>query len=133
MREELQMISFLGIHVLIPLLGLTVFVLLCRKMQRTIQSPPFVSYFILFATLGGWLMVSLTALFWRWSGMASLGVAALILVAPFVTAGAAINLRNRRTLSAFHRGAYFASIAYSCLTLPALGWLAWDFHSRWTG
>jgi len=43
MREEHQMISFVGIHVLIPLLGLTVFVLL-RKMRRTIQSPPFVSY-----------------------------------------------------------------------------------------
>ena len=133
MREEHQMISFVGIHVLIPLLGLTVFVLLCRKMQRTIQSPPFVSYFFLFAIFGGWLMVCLTALFWRWSGLASIGVAALILVAPFVTAGLAIRLRSRQTISVFHRGAYFASIAYCCLTLPVLGWLVWDFHSRWTG
>ena len=127
------MIPFVGIHVLVPLVGLTVFVLLCRKMQRTTQSPPFLSYFILFAIFGGWLMVCLTALFWRWSGLASIGVAALVLVAPFVTAGVAIHLRSRRPKSAFHRGAYFASIAYCCLTLPALGWLAWDFHSRWTG
>ena len=128
------MIAFIGIHVLVPLLGLTVLALLCRRMQRThIQSPPFLSWLVLFATFGGWLMVCLTALFWQWSGMASLGVAMLVLVAPFVTAGVAISLRSRQTLSTFHRGAYFASIAYCCLTLPALGWLAWDFHSRWTG
>jgi O-antigen ligase len=130
----LEGIAFVGIHVVVPLLGATVFALLCRKMQQShVQSPPFLSYLVLFATFGGWLIVFLTALFWRWSGMASLGVAALILVAPFVTAGVAISLRSRQTLSAFHRGAYFASIAYCCLTLPALGWLAWDFHSRWTG
>ena len=78
-------------------------------------------------------MVVLTALFWQWSGLASLGVAALILVAPFATAGVALSLRKRRALSAFHRSAYLASIFYCCLTLPALGWLVWDFHSRWTG
>jgi len=128
------MISFIGIHVLVPLLGLTAFVLLCRNMRRAhIQSPPFLSWLVLFATFGGWLMVCLTALFWEWSGMASLGVAVLILVAPFLTAGVAISLRKRQTLSVFHRGAYFASIAYCCLTLPVLGWLVWDFHSRWTG
>jgi hypothetical protein len=128
------MISFIGIHVLVPLVGLTVFALLCRKMQRAhIQSPPFFSWLVLFATFGGWVMVCLTALFWEWSGMASLGVAVLILVAPFLTAAVAISLRKRQTLSAFHRGAYFAGIAYCCLTLPVLGWLVWDFHSRWTG
>ena len=128
------MISFIGIHVLVPLLGLTAFVLLCRKMRRNhIQSPPFLCWLVLFATFGGWLMVGLTALFWDWSGMASLGVAVLILLAPFLTAGVAIRLRKRQTLSAFHRSAYFASVAYCCLTLPVLGWLVWDFHSRWTG
>jgi len=125
----LEGITFIGIHVLVPLLGLTVFALLCRRMQRThIQSPPFLSYFVLFATFGGWMMVCLTTLFWRWSGMASIGVALLFLVAPFLIAGVAINLRNRQTLSAFHRSAYFASIAYCCLAWPALGWLVW----RWT-
>jgi small-conductance mechanosensitive channel len=127
------MIPFVGIHVLVPLIGMAAFVLLCRKMQRTTQSPPFLSYFILFAIFGGWLMVCLTALFWRWSGLASIGVAALVLVAPFVTAGVAIRLRSKRTISTFHRGAYFASIAYCCLTFAVLGWLGWDFHSRWTG
>jgi hypothetical protein len=128
MHED-QMIPFFGIHVLIPLLGLTVFVLLCRKMQRATQSPPFFPYLFLFAIFGGWLMICLTALFWRWSGLASIGFAALVLVAPLGTAGLAMRLRGRRTISAFHRNAYFASIAYCCLAFPALGWLVW----RWTG
>jgi len=122
-------VTAIGIHLLVPMLGVIVFALLCRWMQRThIQSPPFLSYFILFATFGGWLMVCLTALFWKWSGMASLGVFALILVAPVVTAGVAFSLRNRRTLSAFHRSAYIASLAYSVLALTAFGgWLGAHF------
>ena len=123
------MISFVGIHVLIPLLGLTVFVLLCRKMQRATQSPPFLSFFLLFAIFGGWLMICLTALLWRWSGLASIGVAALLLVAPFVTAGLAIRLRSQQTISVFHRSAYFVSVAYCCFMLPGLSWLVW----RWAG
>src|SRR3954454_15085481 len=100
-------ITVIAVNILIPLLGVICFAALCRRMQRAqLQSPPFFSYFILFATYGGWLVVCMTALFWKWSGMASLGVAALILVAPFLTAGVAFGLRNRQTLSSFHRGAY---------------------------
>jgi hypothetical protein len=118
-------VAAIGVNFLVPLLGAMAFVFLCRLMRQTqIQSPPFFAYFILFATFGGWLMVCLTTLFWKWSGMASLGVFFLILVAPFVTAGAAFNLRSRRVISRFHWSAYAASIAYSALTLTALGgWL----------
>lgn len=73
-------------------------------------------------------MVCLTALFWKWSGMASVGIFLLILIAPFVTAGIAFSLRNRRALSGFHQGAYIASTAYSALTLMTLGgWLCVHF------
>ena len=121
-----ELITGIGIHLVVPLLGVIVFLVLCRRMQHTqIPSPPFLSYFILFATFGSWLMVCLTALFWTWSGMASLAVFGLMLVAPFVTAGIALYLYlwDRHNLSAYHRGAYLASIAYSCLVV--LGWLAW--------
>src|SRR5258706_13631645 len=117
--------AVIGVNFLVPLLGVIIFALLCRRMRRMdVQSPPFFSYFVLFATFGGWLVVCLTAIFWKWSGMASLGVFSLILVAPFVTAGVAFSLRNRRDLSGFHQSAYMASITYSALTLVALGgWL----------
>ena len=136
MRDESAMhwMTGIGVNLLVPLLGVVAFVLLCRRMRRThVPSPPFFSYFILFATYGGLLMVCLTSLFWRWSGLASLDMFFLVVLAPFLTTGIALGLRNRRTLSTFHRGAFIASIAYSCLALPALGWLVWDQHSRWVG
>jgi hypothetical protein len=127
-------ITAIAIHLLVPLLGVIVFVSLCRRMQRThVPSPPFLSYFILFATFGGLLMVCLTALFWQWSGLASLSVFYLVIVAPFLTAGIALGLWKRRSLSTFHRAAFVASMAYCCLAAPALGWLAWDLYSRLVG
>jgi hypothetical protein len=127
MRVLMSWIAGLGVNFLVPLLGLIAFLLLCRTMRRTrVPSPAFVSYFLLFAILGGWLMVFLTGLFWVWSGMASRGIAFLLVVAPFLTAGIAIGLRKRRNLSPFHRSAYVANIADNCLPLPALGWLFWD-------
>ena len=120
-----KVIAGIGVNIFVPLLGVLVFVLLCRRMRRAqIQSPPFFYYFILFSTYGGWLMVGLTALFWEWSGMASLGCLYLMLIAPFVTAGIAFSLRRSYALSVFHRVAYIASIVYSGLMAVTVGvWL----------
>ena len=113
-----KVIAAVGGNLVVPLLGVVVFGLLCRWMCRArVPSPPFLSYFILFATFGGWLVVLLTALFWEWSGMASLGVFFLALVTPFVTAALAWSLRRRRALSSFHRSAFIASIGYSSVMI----------------
>jgi hypothetical protein len=127
-----KIITGIGVNFVVPLLGVIVFVLLCRWMWRAqVQSPPFLSYFILFATFGGWLMILLTALFWEWSGMASLGFFYLVLVAPFVTAALAWSLRRRRTLSVFHQSAFVASVGYSSLVLVAiLGWLGIQLFTK---
>jgi hypothetical protein len=51
-----------------------------------VVSPPVVPFFVLFFTLGGWLLVLLTAWFSEWSGLASLGMSYLIFIAPVLTA-----------------------------------------------
>jgi hypothetical protein len=123
-----HVITGIVVNIFVPLLGLIAFVLLCRRMRQTnVESPPFFYFFILFATYGGWLMVLLTALFWEWSGMASLGVFYLVLIAPFVTGGIAFSLRRRSALSVFHRVAYISSMVYSGLMVVTLG--AWVWHS----
>src|SRR5882724_11427396 len=95
-----KIIAGIAVNILVPLLGGVAFILLCRKMRRMdIQSPPFFYLFILFSTYGGWLMVGLTALFWEWSGVASLGCLYLLLIAPFVTSGIAFSLRSSYALS----------------------------------
>jgi hypothetical protein len=48
-----------------------------------VVSPPAVPFFVLFFTLGGWLLVLLTAWFWEWSGLASLGMLYLIFIARY--------------------------------------------------
>jgi hypothetical protein len=126
-----KVITAIGVNLVVPFLGVIAFAFLCRWMLRAqIKSPPFFSYFILFATFGGWLMVLLTALFWEWSGMASLGVFYLAFAAPFLTAVLAWSLRLRRTLSTFHRSAFYLSLGYSGVMFPlVLCWIGWSIHS----
>ena len=75
-------------------------------------------------------MVFLTDRFWEWSGMASIGVFYLVLVAPIATAGVALSLHRYYALSVFHRTAYIASIVYTGMMLATFGvWIY--FLARW--
>jgi hypothetical protein len=110
----------IAVNLLVPLMGVMVYLLLCRKMLRSgIEMPPIFSYFVLFAIYGAWLVVILTGLFWRWSGMASLGVAFLLLLAPFSTLALALMLRKRRNLSAYHQAAFGLGALYTA-AIPVL-------------
>lgn len=122
-----KVIAAVGVNWVTPLLGVIAFYLLCRWMwQSKIQSPPFFSYFILFATFSGLLMVLLTVLFWEWSGMASLGVFYLAFAAPLIAGGLAWRLRQRRALSTFHRSAFYLSLGYSSIIFPVIFcWISW--------
>lgn len=121
-----------AIHLLVPCAGVIAFLLLCRRMSEAdIPSPPYFEWFVLFGTFGGWLLVALTALFWQWSGMASIGVLALVLVAPLVTAALAVSLRMRWALSRFHRTAFAAALGYSAVMLAAvIVWLLIHLFGR---
>lgn len=73
---------------------------------------------VVMTTYGGWLMVLLTGLFSKWSGMASLGLFYLMLGAPFLMLFTAISTA-RQQLSLYHRWIFRASAAY----LPLVGGL----------
>jgi hypothetical protein len=104
------------IYVLTPILGVLVFLALVHKMRSAmVVSPPIIPFFILFFTLGGCLTVLLTAWFWEWSGLASLGMVYLIFIAPVLTAFMSWRLRIQRTLSRFHACAFYLGMAYTCL------------------
>ena len=122
----------LCVNLLPPLVGLLGFTFLCISMRRAnILSPPFISYLLLFVMYGGWLLVLLTSIFWKWSGMASLGVLFLVLVAPFVTAFLGWRLYQRRCLSRFHRAAFVASVSYTCvIILAVVAWWTLRFRKR---
>ncbi|HEU5123096.1 MAG TPA: hypothetical protein VFW05_03430 [Verrucomicrobiae bacterium] len=104
------------IHLFVPLLVVGSFRLLSRRMsQAQIPSPPHFGWALLFIIFGAWLLVFLTAAFWQWSGMASLGVFALVLIAPLLTAALAFKMRKQKGFSRFHQLAYAAAIGYTGL------------------
>jgi hypothetical protein len=115
-----------GIHLVTPALGVAVYVWFCLRMRRTVSEPPYFTYFFLFATIGSWLLVVLTALFWSWSGMASLGVFFLLFGSPFIALAFAFFMYPERSDSAFHRWAVRACLSYALAVflLDAI-WIVW--------
>ena len=80
-----EIIRAVLIHLVTPAFGLACYIWLCTRMHRRgIPEPPYITYVFLFSVLGGWLMILLTALFWYWSGMASIGALFLAFISPFV-------------------------------------------------
>ncbi len=109
----LDIIIALAIHLLLPLIGLIYFIRLRVRMKNEeIQNAPIIELFVIFATYGGLLLVTLTALIWKWSGMASLGTFYLILGAPI--AMGIISYRHRKTKkdSKYHNWSYLLGILY---------------------
>ena len=81
------------IHLLVPLAGFGWFVVLSRRLRSQGATWGFVAQLaFVFLCLGGLVMIVLTALLWKWSGMASLGFFFLILVSPLAMTGIAIAL-----------------------------------------
>lgn len=106
------LIPFL-IYLVVPLSGFGLYLWLVRRMQASaVPSPPIIPLFLLFASYGGWLLIGLTLRFWYWSGMALLGLMALVLLAPIVLLGLVAYLFPRRNLSPFHLVAFIASAGY---------------------
>lgn len=115
----MEEIRFILIHVVVPLFGVGFFLLLRQRMLLAdIEEPPVKLLFILFATYGALIVLILTALFWYWSGMATVGLAYLIFVAPILTLGLAVALYRRRRLSTYHAAVFWLSLGYvPCLIL----------------
>ena len=101
------------IHLAIPLTGLLVYIGMVRKMKNEkISTPPIIDLFLAFATYGGLLLVILTTLFWKWSGMASLGSFYLILVAPIIMGIISYKNYKNKKLSIYHLWVYKTGLSY---------------------
>ena len=116
------------IHLVTPAAGVGFYVWLCITMRRRgVAEPPYLTFFFLFATLGGWLLVGLTSVFWSWSGMASLGVFYLLLLSPFIASGFAFFMRDEWAESTFHRWAVRICVVYaSAVFLLDVVWIIWS-------
>ena len=101
------------IYLFVPVVGLVSYAFVIRAMRkRAIPNPPVVSYFVLFLPHGGLLLVALTSLFWEWSGLASLGTAALFFAGPALAFTLLIKNYRKKTLSLFHKAVPIISIGF---------------------
>lgn len=109
----IELIITLTIHLILPLIGLYYFIRLrTRMIKEEIQNAPIIELFIIFATYGGLLLVTLTAIFWQWSGMASLGTFYLIIGAPIAMGIISYRHRKYRMTSKYHKWTYWLGVLY---------------------
>jgi hypothetical protein len=112
-----EIIIALTIHLVVPLTGLIYFIRLTRRMgKENVVNAPIPEFFIVFATYGGLLLVTLTTLFWQWSGMASLGTFYLALGAPIAMGIIAYRHRKTKEDSKYHKWIYYSGLLYFAIT-----------------
>ena len=108
-----DIIAALFIHLLLPLAIFEVYLGLREDMHEAkVEDPPHIPLLIILATYGGWLMMALTWLLWRWSDLAAVALFYLGLVAPVIMFMIAVQLYSERKTSPYHRGAFIASVGY---------------------
>jgi len=73
------------IYIVTPIVGFILFIKTLIKLSPIQKTKAFtLKLFLSFSILGGLLLLFLTILFWKWSGMASIGSIFLILFAPII-------------------------------------------------
>ena len=100
------------IYILVPTLGLALF-LFTNKTLKPDEKKEFFSFklLIVFGCLGGLTLLLLTSLFWKWSGLATLGSIFLILIAPILLAIIAFDSFKKRKNKA-EKTVFNLSISY---------------------
>ncbi len=108
-----SILTIIIIHILIPIIGIYFFIRIKNQISNhKISHPPIVDLFIIFGTYGGLLLVTLTALFWKWSGMASLGAFYLVLGAPILMGIIIYRQNKNKHLSIYHKRIFQLGLLY---------------------
>jgi len=117
------------IHLVVPGAGVLFYLSIVRRMlDQQLKDPPVISLFVIFATWGSLLVLVLTRFFWYWSGMATLGLAYLMFLAPIVMGVIAVRSYLDRTVSRFHKGTFVASVSYlPIIVCVIVGSNLWSF------
>ena len=113
MITVLKTLTALIVHIGTPYLGWLLFNKLKQKMRdENVIEPPILELQLIFFTYGGLLLILYTALFWVWSGMASLGCFYLVFGAPIVMVALLFRLNEKKTLSPYHIWIFRLSYLY---------------------
>lgn len=108
----MKIIAILLLHLIVVIFGLSGYLRLSLKMRTGIAEPPELQLFLIFGIYGGLLLMTVHSLTWQWSGMASLGILALLVVAPVIAIGTAYSLRKLKYHSVYHYRLYYSGLMY---------------------
>ena len=90
----------------------TAYLILCVQMRRArIQRPPYVPYFFIFGTLGGWML----AMAFSPSGLAATSLVFLATLAPLALVVSSIYLVKQPERSNYHKAALWTGFGYPVL------------------
>jgi len=113
MKEPYNTISPLLIYVIVPIVGVIIYLILRRRMIfKSVIKPPIWEMFIIFFTYGGLLTLILTVFFWEWSGLSSLGVFYLIFLAPVAMFIVAYRQYKKRKTSIYNLWMFYLGALY---------------------
>ncbi|THH39375.1 hypothetical protein [Neolewinella litorea] len=116
----INILLWMGIHVFVPAGGVLAYLIMLKRMKKEHTScPPVRSLLLVFASYGGVLLVLLTALFWKWSALASFGAAYLVLGAPLIMGAVAYMQFPTRVLSKYHSLVYRLALIYA-IAIPVV-------------
>ena len=88
------------------------YITLCMRMRTSrIQRPPYVPFFFVFGTVGGWML----ALALSPSGLAAVSLVFLATLTPLALIASSIYLLVRPERSSYHRVALWSGFAYPAL------------------
>lgn len=97
----METITTIFIYIIIPIIGIVLFFYFNHKLKPYENNELFTLKLItVFGCLGGLVLLFFTTVFWKWSGLASLGTAFLFLVAPILMALIAYDSFRKRKIEA---------------------------------
>jgi len=101
------------IYFIVPLIGLAMYIKVALKMKDDMDDPPYFSLFFLSYIYGGILILILTSLFWKVSGLIVVLTFFLILGGPIITSIIAIINYPLKEDSKYHKIIFYSSGFYS--------------------
>ena len=101
------------IYLIVPLIGLGLLLRYRVIMNSsTVEDPPIIHFFFIFAYNGSLIVTLLTDLVWKASGLSMAGFGLTLVTCPFVMGFIIYDLRKKWHLSAYHTKAYRMALLY---------------------
>jgi hypothetical protein len=119
--DKLDIILSIIAHFSLICTGIASFNILSHKLEDCYSESPILQLFLIFVIYGCLALFSLHILTWTWSGMASVGAAALIFIAPLMGLWVTHSLRKNKTLSRWHKTLFTLGFLYIPIVIVILG------------